>query len=353
MRIVIDLEANGLHNPTKIWLVVSKDIDTGEIRIFRNITENVDEQKRCIEHLEEADLIIGHNILGYDLPVLTSLVKLPSEDLIPSACDTLILSKLIDYSRKAHSIEQYGEEFGYSKIKFNDWTKWSEEMEEYCVRDVEICERIFHRFSRPWNDPAWRSAIETEHKFQLVVNLLHDTGFAFDVPRAEKLLQQVNQELEKLDKDILSAFPPKTKLIREIHPKLTKHGTLNKSDFRFVKDGDLSEYNGGPFSRLAWVNFNPSSHKQIIEVLNKSGWSPVDKTQTHIETEREYKRLIRSRDKVDEVALKSLYDKLLILGKYGWKVNENNLGTLPDSAPAPARLLAKRILYESRRRTLT
>src|SRR6266446_5806295 len=39
--------------------------------------------------------------------------------------------------------------------------------------------------------------------------------------------------------------------------------------------------------------------------------------------------------------------------KAGWRVNEANLDTLPQTAPAPARFLAKRILLESRRRTLT
>ena len=37
----------------------------------------------------------------------------------------------------------------------------------------------------------------------------------------------------------------------------------------------------------------------------------------------------------------------------GWKINENNLETLPTTAPSASRLLAKRILLESRRRTLT
>ena len=45
--------------------------------------------------------------------------------------------------------------------------------------------------------------------------------------------------------------------------------------------------------------------------------------------------------------------KLETLKVTGWKINENNLSSLPASAPSPARLLAKRILLESRRRTLT
>jgi DNA polymerase I-like protein with 3'-5' exonuclease and polymerase domains len=186
-----------------------------------------------------------------------------------------------------------------------------------------------------------------------VVNNLHDNGFAFDVGRAKGLLSNVESELAVLDKEILNAFPPKLKLIREITPKETKHGTLSRTDFRFISDGDLSEYNGGPFCRCSWVTFNPSSHKQIISVLSGAGWNPVDKTKTHLETEREINRLKYTRTDTKEVDLTILSAKMVGLKVHGWKINEVNLSTLPETAPSPARTLAKRILLESRRRTLT
>lgn len=151
MKLILDIECNKLEQPTKIWVCVCKDIDTGRIYIFRNLTENEEDIKTFGELTRSADRLIGHNILGYDLPILCTLV--------PSACesiqrilqehrviDTLIVSKLVDYSRPTgHSIEAYGEEFGLEKIKFNDWTKWSQEMEDYCVRDVEITLSVYNR----------------------------------------------------------------------------------------------------------------------------------------------------------------------------------------------------------------
>jgi DNA polymerase-1 len=225
-------------------------------------------------------------------------------------------------------------------------------MEEYCVRDVEITARIYHHYLHIINNPSWASALKLEHDFQQIVNRLHDNGFAFDTARAERLLARVEKELGELDEKILAAFPPKLKPIREVHPKVTKHGTLSKADFRFEKSGDLSVYNGGPFTRCEWCAFNPASHKQIIEVLNAAGWKPVDKTKTHIDLERELQRAKYSRQDPKQLDLKLISDKLLILAKTGWKINENNLDTLPPSAPSPAKLLAKRILLESRRRTL-
>lgn len=355
MRVVIDIEANGLENPDKIWCVVCKDIDTGEINIFRKITDDKEELTRFRDYWNKIRTLVGHNHLGYDLPVVERLTgcKYLQDNI---TLDTLIISRLVNYSRSGgHSIEQYGLEFGYPKIEFNDFSKFSEEMVTYCIRDVEIAEKVYRKYQKIIDDPLWSPSIKLEHEFQLIVNDLHDNGFAFNTTKAQKILDEVTASLSSLDKEIADAFPERLKLIREIHPKLTKHGTLSRTDFRWVADGDLSIYNGGPFSRCEWVAFNPSSHKQIISILNNAGWKPVNKTKTHIEIEREYNRLKNSRQRDNEfdIRLKELYIKLESARVSGWKVDEENLSTLPPSAPAPSRLLAKRILLEARRRTLT
>jgi DNA polymerase-1 len=355
MRIVFDIEVNSLKNPKHIWCVCCKDLDTGTVSIFRKVTEDETEKKRFLDYVLDASLLVGHNILEFDLPILDHLLgfKYPSVDMV---VDTLLVSRLVNYSRVGgHSLESYGEEYGLPKIHFNDFTQYSPQMEEYCVRDVEINHLLYQRFHGIIHDAAWLPSIRLEHDFQLIVNALHNNGFAFDQGKAEKLLTKVNSELGDLDEKIREAFPPRLKPIREITPRLTGHGTLHKGDFRWVRGGDLSEFNGGPFCRCEWVEFNPSSPRQVIGVLSESGWSPTDKTKTHIETEREVHRLKYRRGHSTEIdsQVSLLYTKLKIFEKFGWKINEANLSTLPSSAPSPARLLARRILVESRRRTLT
>lgn len=344
MRVVFDIEANALENPTKIWVIVCKDIDKGDYHIFRG--QDYAEFKTFAEKVK---LWIGHHCLGYDIPVIRSLCgfDIPTANVV----DTLVVSKLLDYGRESHSIEDYGEQFGLEKIKFTDFSKYSLEMENYCVRDVDICHRIFNIFTRDavdrrWNitDPRWKRSLSCEQRFQGIVNDLHINGFGFDSNKAHKLRDKVVGELDILDKEIVESFPPRLTLVREVHPEVTKHGTLNRKDFRWVSNGDLSEFNGGSFCRCAWSAFNPSSHKQIVEVLHRAGWSPTEKTKTHIELERQSRRNGQSKDEVE---------RLRHLVKYGWKINETNLSTLPDRAPKPARTLAKRILLEARRRTLT
>ncbi len=349
MKYVIDIEADSLTNVKNIWLVVIKCIETGEYYIYRNITKDEKERERFLRDIEtlwtSGHQLFGHNLLGYDWPVLRATVQVADPVDFDLLVDTLVISKLVDYSRDGHSIEDYGIEFGYEKIKFTDFSKLSPEMEEYCIRDVDICEKVYQKYKRYVSNPVHSVSIRTEHDFQRkVISALERNGFGFNVEKANKLLDKVTTELKALDADILEAFPPRLKMIREITPRETKYGTLNKSDFRWYGGSDLSEFNGGPFCRCAWHDFNPSSHKQIVQVLSDAGWKPTDKTKTHIDTEREL-----SRDRKNP-EIKARLDALKVSG---WKVNETNLDTLPATAPRAARLLAKRIIYESRRRTLT
>lgn len=360
MKCVIDVEANSLVNPSVIWLVVAKDLDKGELHVFRDV-QTEEGRRDFLAFWRTVDTFVGHNWLEFDYPVIRRLLGADFElhDPASQSVDTLVLSRLADYSRTAstdastpdsvgeappvvaakarHSVAAYGTQFGFPKIEFHDFSQYSPEMEEYCVRDVLITEKIFN-LHKNYARTYW-PALKLEQEFQFyVVNALQDNGFAFNKDKAERLLEKVQKELGELDVRIEAAFPPRLGLRNEVHPRITRYGTLNKGDFRFVKGGDLSEYNGGPFSRLVWTQFNPGSHKQIVDVLHVAGWHPTDKTASHVQAERE--------------RIKDL-DKLEKLRKYGWRVNEANLETLPPDAPEAARYLAKRILLESRRRTLT
>jgi DNA polymerase-1 len=358
LQVVFDIEADGLK-PKHIWCIVCKDIKTGEYHIFRNLKEDDKELNRFHSFHAGVDLWIGHHILGYDIPVIKELLGIDTP--VDKTLDTLILSKMMDYSRKGgHSIEQYGEEFGIPKDKFNDWSKYSPELEARCVRDTDLSELIYKRFKRIVSDESWNEAIRMEHSFQIIVNELSARGFGFNTAKATRLLDKITAELNEVDRRMAEAFPPRLRLIREVTPKATKYGTISLSSIplkiRQEEGSDLSAYSvDAPFSFCHWVAFNPSSHKQLIEVLNEAGWKPTDKTQTHIDAERELRSLQYKRNRSAELdtRVKELHTNLQKLRVSGYKINEENLATLPNSAPPPARMLAKRILLESRRRTLT
>src|SRR5713101_1014870 len=352
MRVVLDIEADGLK-PKHIWIIVCKDIDTGVYTIFRRVTDDPTVAGEAREFLDRCTQIIGHNTLGYDIPVLSLLLGIDLTSLASRSIDTLVLSKLLNYSRKGHSLEDYGAEYGIPNGECEDFSQYSLELEERCISDVNINERLYHALSPSLDDGGQLNAMYAEQEFQLVVNNLSDNGFSFDNDAALVLLKKVEKELSKLDEAIYASFPPRLKLIREITPCFTKHGTLHKKDFRFVKDGDLSEFNGGAFCRCSYQDFNPSSHKQVIDVLHNAGWRPTERTAGAIETKRKLSRIEHNSDLALDIDVQELYDKEQSEEKYGWKINEQNLLTLPPSAPLPAKSLARRILIESRRRTLT
>jgi len=121
MRVVLDIEADGLK-PKHIWIIVCKDIDTGVYTIFRRVTDDPTVAREAREFLEQCTQIIGHNVLGYDIPVLALLLNLDLASLASRALDTLVVSKLVDYSRKGHSLEDYGAEYGIPKGECEDFS---------------------------------------------------------------------------------------------------------------------------------------------------------------------------------------------------------------------------------------
>lgn len=347
MRVVVNIEANGLK-PTKIWVCVCKDVDTGEYHIFR---EN--DYARLRDYLQNVDVLIGHNYLGYDGVYLERIAGHALD--VNHVVDTFVISRLVDYPRDGHSVEDYSEEFGVGRQKQYDYSKYSLGLEQYCLHKVDVCHKIYTKYKKYIDNPAHSASIRLEHDFQLILNSMSDYGFMLDQKRTGKYLSQVTETLAELDKEIQEAFQPRLKLIREVLPKETKYGTINLSSIPVSLRGSVADFTvDAPFSYCGWVSFNPGSPKQVVSLLNEAGWRPEDKTKGHITAEREYNRLLRSRKKDPEVALtlQTLYSKLNNQKIVGWKVNENNLSTLPKSAPAAAKLLAKRILYESRRKTL-
>lgn len=355
MKVVCDIETNRLFDPDQIWVIVCRDVSKpDEPIVFRHVTSDDNEKKRFIEFAKGVETWIGHNFLSFDMVHINGLVE---KDLILpiNVVDTLVVSRLVEYSREGgHSLEQYGVEFGVPKVLHVDYSSYNLELEKRCTIDTYINHLLYKKLLKYISSTIWYKSILLEHQIVYLCNTLSSNGFRIDTKEARSLLSSIESELSTLDKDILRVFVPKPKLVREITPSYTKHGTLHKKDFKWVKDGDLTQFNGGPFSLLKWVEFNPSSPKQVVEVLHEAGWRPIDKTKGHIELEREIRTLEREKKykKGVDTSLQVKYDKLVEYKKVGWKVNETNLQTLPDTAPTPAKTIAKRILLESRRRTL-
>jgi uncharacterized protein YprB with RNaseH-like and TPR domain len=93
MKLLFDIETNGLPRQglDHIHCVVVKDIDTEEVFRF-NDTGNSDSITNAITFLQEADVLIGHNIVGFDIPVIQGIY--PFFNPKATLFDTLILSRM-------------------------------------------------------------------------------------------------------------------------------------------------------------------------------------------------------------------------------------------------------------------
>ena len=103
MELVFDIEANGLFfDADKIWCIVAID-EHDTIYSFEP-----DKIKEGIELLQKADKIIGHNIIGYDIPLIKKLYNVDL-DKDKEIIDTLVLSRLSNPVREGgHSLEKWG-----------------------------------------------------------------------------------------------------------------------------------------------------------------------------------------------------------------------------------------------------
>ena len=165
MNLVFDLETDGLLNDlTRVHCLGIYDLDTKQTFVFN---DQGDQQPitKGVQMLEDAESVIGHNIIGYDIPVLRNLYPWFTA---PSAIDTLVISRVlhpdilvVDQKRKwkhmplqlygRHSLEAYGHRLGEYKGNFGkttDWKEWSQEMQDYCIQDVHVTVKLWHHFTK-------------------------------------------------------------------------------------------------------------------------------------------------------------------------------------------------------------
>ena len=143
MDLVFDIETNrvgdddiGLDTVDTLHCIVAQDAKTEEVFKFPPW-----ELDKGIELLQNAKTLIGHNIIGFDIPVLENLSNFKLGGI--KVIDTLVTSRLFYPIREGgHGLSRWGYKLGYPKIDFEDYDEYSEDMLEYCVRDVELNTKV-------------------------------------------------------------------------------------------------------------------------------------------------------------------------------------------------------------------
>lgn len=318
-RYVFDIETNGLLVDAKtMYVLVAHDLDTG---IVSHYLEGDLSWKPLFE---EADELIGHNIIGFDLAVLKKLFGfVPKAKII----DTLLYSQILNYKRfsNGHSLDAWGKALGLSKIEFNDWSQYSEEMLTYCKRDVELNVKVYERLQKEYDiyvakKPLLSTYIEAEHYASQWISDAELEGFPFNYEAAlelfEKLEQEMNKAYEALDK-ILGIRVVPTDMVKGFvevkKPKWLKTGFYDAHTARWFGIDPCSGYPGeermveGEYCRVEFKKLSIASSADVKLFLDRHGWKP---TEYNFKIDKETGKKVKSSPKITE-------DSLELLGGHG------------------------------------
>lgn len=278
-----DFEANELlPKVTRIHSLVIRDAWTGEL-LFSGSSDSDPtrpDYRDGYAILNEADICIGHNAIGYDFPLAEKIDGWITKK--EARWDTMILaaSRVTDQQDKDYaifrkgklpgemigrqSLEAWGYRLGCRKIQYEGgWDEWSEEMQVYCEGDVEVLCHIWrYMYSLGFKEETMRV------EMRLAEYLFHQerNGFPFDVDKAQALSVQLELDLVPLKKVLREFFgnlviKPQRKVL---YPKKTQV----RMGKQFVK--------GCGYCRLSIEEFNPGSDMQVVDALKrKYDWKPT------------------------------------------------------------------------------
>jgi DNA polymerase I-like protein with 3'-5' exonuclease and polymerase domains len=265
-QIVFDIEANGL-NPDTVWCIIAYEREAKEYIEWSGDT--LPNFKDWVKEQDELE-VIGHNIIGYDIPVLERLLKVDFSKC--KVTDTLVMSRLAEPSRLGgHGLENWGQLLHQPKGEHSDWLNFSQDMVEYCKQDVRVNELVYQRLLRDLNSFGTESVV-LEGQVQRIISKQIENGWLLNQRAAFNLLGELKEKKFDLEDKVHEKFKPLPTFIKEITPKVKKDGTYSVVGLKFL--GDQWEIAVAPFSRLDYPEFNLGSRQQIGRYLKYFGWQP-------------------------------------------------------------------------------
>jgi len=321
MKLILDIETNGfLDVLDKIHCMVFRDVDTQKVYSY-----NPDQINEGLNLLKKATLIIGHSVMGFDLPAIEKVTGYKYEGAI---LDTLLCSRLIwsnmvevDYIKKdlppkligKHSIESWGYRLGLRKGDFAQtatFDVWTQDMQDYCERDVEVTYLLYKQIEKKNYS---EKAIKLEHDFAHWIIKQEQGGVDFDETTAQSLFLSLTKQRLEIEQKLSAVF-----------------GSWNKSiGFKTYKRDNKKRgiVAGVPVEQFRTEIFNPNSRDHIADRLKTLGWKPKSFTAT-------------GKPEVNEKVLKSLhYDEAKLISEH--LLIQKRLGQLSEGEQAYLKLITK------------
>jgi DNA polymerase-1 len=304
--LTFDLESDGfVHNATRIWCAASCDHSGPAVTPWA-FEEDPADKDEFLAQLGSADVLIGHNVIAHDLPLLRRLwgwQPSPGQKVV----DTLLMSRLLNPDRPKpphcprsagpHSVEAWGYRLGSAKQEHNEWDRFSAEMLSRCVQDVRIQVKIYNTLLAEAKEGNWGPALRLTMGLWPWLVRQEEYGFAVD----ERLMRESVERLTRWMLRIDRAISPRLPLILEIEENKV-HGEYGYVKKPFKKDGSYSavterfltryatdnlgvgyvtEAGGpvevaGPFARISFRYVSLDSNEEVKDFLLKTGWVPQE-----------------------------------------------------------------------------
>ena len=189
--LVLDIETNLKHDT--IWCCVCN----GEVYLNANGLQQL---------IDAHDVVVGHNIIGFDGPVLSRVwgIKIP----LSKVRDTLVMSRLWNPQLEGgHSLRAWGERLGDFKDDFSAFDDGlTQEMIDYCKQDVHVTSLLYKKLDKELKE--FGDSVELEHKIAFIMKRQEDNGFKLDVPQAVALLAQLKDRMSVITDEMQAVFPP-------------------------------------------------------------------------------------------------------------------------------------------------
>lgn len=263
---VFDIEADGI-DATKIHCMIVNGEEVNRF-FFKNLTSD--------------DVLIGHNIIRYDIPTIESLLNIKIK---AQLIDTLALSWYLFPTINRHGLEQWGERLNIEKPVITDWENLTrEEYIHRCKEDVKINTKLWglqKSLLIKIYDGDYQPLVRYL-SFKMKMGMFQETSrWKLDVDKANTLLNELELKNEQAINELSKVMPTVPKIAKRKRPKLPfkQDGSLSVAGERWKvlaeDNGFTIEYDHEIEEVVGQEEPNPTSSKQIKDWLFTLGWKPM------------------------------------------------------------------------------